>query len=408
MVAVVDKRLLDRGYRFRPPRPGRFWDVLLRPLTSWVYRHMYGVRDLEIRGAEHLAGAVRGGGVMIAVNHPAHGDPFVVFEAMHRLKVPCCYLAAGQLFHGWLGLKGWAFQRLGAFSIDREGTDVRAFRAAVDVLSSGRRPLVIFPEGDVYHLNDRVTPLREGAAVIAITAARRRERGAGAMHIVPAAIRYRYLGDPAPQLAAVMTRLERSVYWRPRPDVALPERIGRFAEAVLGLKEIEYLGAVRAGTLPERIAGLTGHLLAELEQRLRPGSENTGAVPLRVKQLRQQIIGDSAGEDGQPLDEQARRDLEDLHLVTQLSSYPGDYVHGAASIERVAETIDKFEEDALGAEEAGARLPRQAIMSFGEPIPVGGAEAPGASRRQSRAAAGALTTDLERAIQELLDASAKA
>ncbi len=406
MVAVVDQRLLEYGYRFRPPRPGRFWDVLLRPLTAWVYRNMYGVRALEIRGAEHLREAVgKGAGAMIAVNHPAHGDPFVVFEAMHRLKVPCCYLGAGQLFRGWLGLKAWAFQHLGAFSIDREGTDVRAFRAAVDVLVSGRRPLVIFPEGDVYHTNDRVTPLREGAAVIAITAARRRERGEGTLCMVPAAIRYRYLGDPTPQLEAVMTRLEQSIYWRPRTDLALPERIGHFAEAILALKEMEYLGAARPGTLPERIAGLSGHVLGALEERRRPAPAKNETAPLRVKLLRQQILGDSVGTEGQPLDEQARRDLEDLQLVTQLSSYPGDYVHDSASIERVAETIDKFEEDALGAEEAGARLPRRAILSFGEPIPVGPSEAPGGSRRRARDAAGTLTADLERAIQALLDAS---
>ena len=100
---------------------------------------------------------------MFAVNHPAHGDPFVVFEAMARLRAPCCYLAAWHVFTGWMGLKGFAFQRLGAFSIDREGTDLRAFRTAADVLAQGDRSLVIFPEGDVYHLNDRITPLREGA-----------------------------------------------------------------------------------------------------------------------------------------------------------------------------------------------------------------------------------------------------
>ena len=50
--------------------------------------------------------------------------------------------------------------RIGAFPIDREGADLRAFKAGVEILARGRQPLVIFPEGEVYHVYDRLTPLR--------------------------------------------------------------------------------------------------------------------------------------------------------------------------------------------------------------------------------------------------------
>ena len=40
--------------------------------------------------------------------------------------------------------------------------------------------------------------------------------------------------------------------------------------------------------------------------------------------------------------------MEDLFFATQLFSYPGDYLADDPSIERIAETIDKFEEDILG------------------------------------------------------------
>ena len=39
--------------------------------------------------------------------------------------------------------------------------------------------------------------------------------------------------------------------------------------------------------------------------------------------------------------------MEDLFFVIQLYSYPGDYVAEKPSIERIAETLDKFEEDVL-------------------------------------------------------------
>ena len=43
-----------------------------------------------------------------------------------------------------------------------------AFRQAVEILQSRPNPLVIFPEGEVYHLNQRITPFREGPAAMAL------------------------------------------------------------------------------------------------------------------------------------------------------------------------------------------------------------------------------------------------
>jgi 1-acyl-sn-glycerol-3-phosphate acyltransferase len=360
---------------------------------------------------------------MVTVNHPAHGDPLVILEAMHRLRLSCCYIAAWQVFWGWWGLKGWAFQRLGAFSVDREGTDVRAFRTAVDVLAEGTHSLVIFPEGDVYHLNDRVTPLRGGAAMIAISAARRRHRSGGPpLRLVPCGLKYFHLEDPTPLLEPIMARLERRVYWRPRADRSLPDRIYRYAEAILALKELEYLDGFGTGPLPQRVKALSEHILAQLERR-RLGAVGSDTVPVRVKQLRQRIMQEIPGlgpagadDDAQaggppPGGErtpralaQAERDLEDLHLVTQLFSYPGDYVAQKPSIERIAETLHKFEEDALGVEEAIAKTDRRAIVSFGLPIDVGAVAAE--TKGPARGAAGALTALIEQRIQDQLDSIA--
>ncbi len=416
----MEKRLLDPNYCFRPPKPSRFWEWALTPVRRRVYRNMYGVRDLELRGEEHVQAALEAGhGVMFAVNHPAHGDPFVVFEAMARLRAPCCYLAAWQVFTGWMGLKGFAFQRLGAFSVDREGTDMRAFRTAVDVLTQGDRSLVIFPEGDVYHLNDRITPLREGAAMIVLTAAHRRKRSNGPpLYIIPCGLKYYYLQDPMEQVESIMGRLEAQIYWRPRPDRPLVERIHRYAEAILALKDLEYRQALGEGSLPQRIGSLTKHILRQMEER-HFAKVCQEPIPVRVKQLRHQILtalgaqatdDDAVGEAGSggttpDVDEDVlavgRRDLEDLHLVTQLFSYPGDYVAEDPSIERICETIDKFEEDALGTECAGARTDRRAILRFGSPIDVAAQFA--ASKGKLRENAATLTTMIEQGMQEQVD-----
>lgn len=396
----MHKRVLEAGYRFRPPRPSRAWQWLLAPLRRHLVHGMYRVDTIDIRGEQHIREALGdGGSIMFAINHPAHGDPFVIIEAMCRLGVSCCYLAAWQVFTGWFGLKGFAFQRLGAFSVDREGTDLRSFRAAVDVLVEGTHSLVIFPEGEVYHLNDRLTPLRDGAATIALAAQRRRSKsGAGPVRIVPCALKYFYLEDPTPILEPIMTRIERHLYWRPRFDAPLRDRVYRVAEGLLALKELQYTGELGRGPLHERIAALTEHILTAMEQRrLRTGGK--GTIPERVKTLRHDILAvleEVPRDAAQPGDE---RDLDDLHLVTQLFSYPGDYLVSEPSIERIAETIDKLEEDALGAVDAGARMPRRAVVSFAAPLDL----PEPTDRRAGRSAAAPVTAQIEQALQEKLD-----
>jgi len=88
--------------------------------------------------------------------------------------------------------------------------------------------------------------------------------------------------------------------------------------------------------------------------------------------------------------------LDDVFLVVQLFSYPGDYVKEHPTIERMAETLDKFEEDVLGVYTASIRGNRKATVAFGEPIPV-------TRDRKRKGAAHDLTGAMEEAVQSLLD-----
>ncbi len=77
--------------------------------------------------------------------------------------------------------------------------------------------------------------------------------------------------------------------------------------------------------------------------------------------------------------------------------YPGDYVSEQPSIERIAETLDKLEEDVLEIPTATVRGTRRAEVTFGEPIMVEtGRSQKGASQR--------LTLQLEERVRQLLDA----
>jgi hypothetical protein len=228
---------------------------------------------------------------------------------------------------------------------------------------------------------------------MAAAAARKTERQ---IAIVPCAIKFFYVTDPMPGLTEAMNRLEAAIYWRvPRNPPPLPERIYRFAEGPLALKELEYLGSTRSGPLPERIRHLMEEILARVERRHNITESDGLKLPSRLKRARQRAI--EAKEAAS--DEQAKLafedDLDDLFLAAQLYSYPGDYILSKPSVEHIADTIKKFEEDVLGRNRPLPHGDRRAVVSFGEPIKVDGGRKKGVSAE--------LTSQMEETVQKLLD-----
>ena len=374
-------------------------------MTPWLVRawfprmrremvHVAQITDVKLHGMHHLQSAIdSGAGILITPNHSFHYDSYVLGHAAQACGRPFHFLTAWQVFAMSTPLQRWMMQRHGCYSIDRENADLGAFKRSVEILRSHACPLVIFPEGDIYHTNDRVMPFREGSAAIALSAAKRAERP---LVILPAAIQARYVDDPTPGLLQLMTRLEQAVHWRPRPDLPLVDRIYRFAEGLLALKELEYLGRPQSGTVPERTRSLADQILSAKEQRFQIQPQ-TDSIPERVKELRRQFIQQLEKPDlSREIHAQLKNDMEDLFLVIQLYSYPGDYVAAHPSIERIAETLDKFEEDVLKVAYPKPRGTRHATVTFGAPIPV-------SSERGSRDAAAVLTTQIEQQIQSLLN-----
>jgi 1-acyl-sn-glycerol-3-phosphate acyltransferase len=370
--------------------------TLVRAFRSIRLRRMrtrQRIVDVEIRGLDRLRRVVdENAGVLIGPNHAGDGDVDAVYSVSDHIDRPFHVMAAWQVFieNGKLG--SWFMQRHGAFSVDREGTDTRALKHAMQLLQEHRCPLVIFPEGEVYHLSDRVMPFRQGPAAIALMAARKSERP---IYVLPVGVKLFYVDDPTPKLVELMNAIESKVFWRPRPDLPLAQRIYRFAEGALALKELEYLGRTNAGPLRERVFSLADSILRGIESRY--GLDSNGEdFPDRVKRARQVAIKgvEEAAEDAPR--KQYTDDLDDLFLVCQLFSYPGDYVAERPTIERIAETLDKFEEDVIGRSRPEIRGDRRAVISFGEPIAVSG-------EKGRKDAAAALTREMETTVQKLLD-----
>ena len=379
--------------RWWSPKLSPAWVRFWRPVRRWAQRHEQRLRAIEVRGLEHLQRAdAKGHGVLITPNHVQYADVFVLAEAADRLGRPFYFMSAWQVLGMASPLRRSILRQHGCFSVDRDGTDLRAFRQAVKIMETQSHPLVIFPEGEMYHVNDRVTPFREGAAAIALAAARRPQRP---VVCAPCGIKYFLKDDPTPELLRLADRIEEKLLWRPRRDLPLEQRIYRVAEGALALKEIEHLGQIYSGALPQRIQNLSEAILRRLEQHFRLDPRGRD-VPARVKSLRQQVVKEL-----ETLPESAteRRQyaghLEEIFLVVQLFCYPGDYVAERPSLERMAETLAKFEEDLLGVAIAAVRGTWHVVIAFGEPIVV--------PQDRDGDKASTLTRQLEERVQGLLN-----
>ena len=385
--------------------PPRWWAPKLN--SKWVrisrrYRRRQLHRKQRLvevvsQNTEVLQNAVAAGkGVLVTPNHSAHYDGPALYTAADRIDLPLYFMIAWQVFAMANRFECWAMQRLGCFSIDREGNDRRAFKQAVHTLQHETHPLVVFPEGDIYHTTDYVASFREGAAAIALAAARRGERP---IVVVPCGIKFWYLEDPTSELQEALRQIETRLHLRSLDELPLVERIHRLAEAALALKELDYLGHTRSGLLRQRVTYLLQAVLTQLEERHQ--LPDCGATPPeRVKALRQCVIRKLEQQQERPAANgqlvRLQSDMEDLFFVMQLYSYRGDYLVDHPSVERLAETVDKFEEDILGLEFPNVRGQRRVAVRFGQPIEIDGSQ-------RRRAGATELTRIMQTRVQALLD-----
>ncbi len=106
------------------------------------------------------------GHYVVCANHISATDPIIVCYAFRKHQVH--FMAKKELFK--IPVFSGFIRMLGAFPIDRGGSDVGAIKTAVSIVESGRA-LGIFPQGHRYPEQDpRKTKTKNGAALIATRA----------------------------------------------------------------------------------------------------------------------------------------------------------------------------------------------------------------------------------------------
>lgn len=389
----------DLPYTFRPPKP-RAW---FRPLGLLANRYYlekkFAVTRLDDAGFDRVRELSRAGhAVLLAPNHADHSDPHVMTEMVARHGMKSHFMAAREVFE-ISRLGAFALESMGVFSVDRDGPDLSAIKTAITLLESGGDPLVIYPEGEIYHHHERLDPLHEGVASILLKAAARMNGGKEA-YLVPVGIRFHHDPSVEATFRDRLSKLEDRIGWTPRPAMALDDRIVRLGTGLLGLKEMEHTGEAGRGQLQERLCALCETLLSASESR-HGRDPKAVTAPERVRaqryRIRKRLLDaenpPSAGEKDALLD-----DLDRVFTALQAHSYIGDYLLAEHTLDRRAETIMKLEEDLLGFPSYPS--PRTARVTAGEPIAVSRMLAQG--ELPAKGGAGELTALLEERLSGLI------
>ncbi len=391
----------DEPYRDFPPKDSFLW----RAGLNWYNRarflpHAKRITELTVHGMDSLR-QFRGPGdrVVLMPNHPTHADASIMLEASRRAGLTTQMMAAYDVFLR-SRLDAFVMQRLGAFSVDREGSDARAMKTALDVLERGRHALVVFPEGNVYLEADRVTPFSEGAAFLALRAARQLKDKGRRVLVVPVSIKATHVTDCRPLVAERLQGLAEAVGVELAGDA---DPISAMRDIGVALLHRNLTGRgldmPEADDLPMLINHAGGAVMDKLEAKLGITPKPGASLIDRVRKGRQ-LIHEVRTDPGRVADHAAAATWADeAMLALRLASYSDHYAASHPTLDRIEETSEKLAED-LHRKMMPPLADRAAFVRFNEPVPLCEFVAEGkAGRKQVRA----LTARCESAVQQGID-----
>ncbi len=395
----------DKPYQYFPPRGLGLFATVLTLGNRWYYLpRVHKIASVQITRADRIQPLAAAGDRLIFLpNHPSHSDPAIWIEALRIAGLKTRIMAAYDVFLR-SRFNAWVMQYLGAFSVDREGSDPRGMAHARDTIMNGRRGLTIFPEGNVYLQNDAVTPLHEGAAMIGLRAAKELAERGTRIWAVPVSIKLTYLADAQPRVLALLADLERDLKddLPAAPVESFPlARLRRVATAALHRNLRQRGFDIPAHDDPTELINATAEsVLTRLESKMGQAPRPRDSLIDRVRRARRVIhqvrLDPERTADHAP----ARVWADEAMLAYRVLSYTGNYTASNPTLDRFAETVSKVAEDVYSQEPTplGRRV---AMVRFNDPIDL--TTYLDSFKQKARHAVRDLTDAVEEAVQDGID-----
>jgi len=346
-------------------------------LVHWLNRLDLSRRNrviIDERELEKLKQITPGCGLILTPNHADEMDPRICFEIARRARRRLIFMCNREAFDELNGLAGKALQGIGAFSVERGGKDSAAKSFAVSVARDAKDILVIFPEGEIFYLNQSVQPFHSGAFEIGIQAIldKRETQKDWTTLLLPMSIKYHYR-DPLHDVMDKRIRKLESALSIGMPNEPIYARLKAVAEELIIQKELKHQVSESTDEetydeLGERIEKLREALILDVEEKHKDSYKSQARTLDRAFQL-SSYLRDRMSKTGSFEHKiEYSGELEKLKEVKHLLSLKPEYVAADPSPERLAEMLIKLEREVLGIERPGQLGRREVFVRFGTPV----------------------------------------
>lgn len=390
----------------RPFLPSKRDPLLVKAVQSVVAAKLAASNKLHLgqEDLERLLSVPENTGLILAFNHADETDPLVCLELSRLTGRSFISMCNREAFDEMAGAAGWFLQRLGYFSVERGAHDAPAKQYAVEIVKDGKDALIIFPEGEIFYLNERVQKFHSGAIEIGMQAliAARTGKPDWQNYILPVAIKYHYLEDLTHMLKRRIERMETRLAL-PRPDssVALDERLYKIQTVLLERARKQYnLQMKAAETLAD--TGMRQSILETEEALIRKVLEKDSTLS-DVSMVKLDPIDESWKLAAQAREEKhvSKDEIEALREVAELESWRPRYFHGQNSQDRLAEALLKMERELYKIKRPAQLARRDVYLKVGEPVLL--SQHLEDYTKDAHSTRNTLTESLHHQIQDLID-----
>ena len=345
------------------------------PPTHPVFRNRLHIEQRDLEVLQHLPPC---SGVILAPNHADETDFKVCLVLSRRCGRRFLFMMNREAFDEGFGIAGWWLQRLGAFSVERGGKSEGAKRYAIEMVKRGQEVLVIFPEGEIFYLNDLVQPFKSGAVEIGMKAVVESQRTETdlAVYLIPLAIKYSYRKQIRHILERRIRRMEQYLLLR-KSGLSFQVRMEHILAVLLHRQELAHdlkPASDRLKELGERVKEVREAILTQIEgkyaaQTVRSQAQTMDRAWRLSSHLRSLLT--QVGRSSTTIKEQISTDLASLKRIVQMGSWQPKYLELDPSQERLAETVLKLEREVYQTQRPRQLANRGVFLRIGEPIDLG-------------------------------------
>lgn len=364
------------GTDFIPAKPTE-WAIKIVQQLARFNLFLKNKIQLAEQDLLHFHKIPRGAGIILTSNHADEADPQVCFELSRRANKRFITMCNREAFDEAFGIPKFILPRLGVFSVKRGSHDSAAVSYAQDVVKQGENILVIFPEGEIYYLNEKIQPFHHGAVDICLKAIveKRKSNPEWTAYIVPMAIKYHYDDSVLPELERRVAKMEEQMSIKPEKQASLPDRILELQKAMLQMEERLYkIGedAENAKELKEEIITAEHDILTEvLDKHPEVKVRDDGATIDKAWQIEAELRKSIGNEKDPAKKKDLELDLRALKEVAQLTSWHPHYYTKDPSADRLAEVILKLEREIYKIKRPKQIASRHVSVKIAHPIDMG-------------------------------------